>query len=170
MCIILFYGFTLQEAEQRRITEQHQRNAVSRKSLPANVSQSQHVPAITSVQPQTAQGWQYPHAHHQHIHQVSVSSVPFSVYKLHNNISYSITSKFLILSLLFILFQVPHQHQHPHQPHPHPHMQHSHVPAQTSTPPVPPPPRQEKPLPDAIIQTLTQRVQNRANMNDTNRR
>lgn len=47
----------------------------------------------------------------------------------------------------------------PSPPHSHPH-----TPSSWSTPQ--PQPRQEKPLPDAIIQTLTQRVQNRVGMLD----
>ncbi|XP_052119952.1 uncharacterized protein LOC113204576 isoform X9 [Frankliniella occidentalis] len=123
-----YQHWLIQEAEHRRITEQQQRNAVSRKSLPANLSQNQNPQSKpTSVQPNGQPSWQYQHSQHQHS---------------------------------------MHQHQLPL----HNHLQHSHIPVPTAAPTVPPPPRQEKPLPDAIIQTLTQRVQNRASMNENNRR
>ncbi|KAK3922898.1 hypothetical protein KUF71_001557 [Frankliniella fusca] len=125
-----YQHWLIQEAEHRRITEQQQRNATSRKSLPSNLSQSQN--SQSKVQSANGQpSWQYQHSQHQNT-----------------------------------MHQISHQHQLPLHTHP----PHSHGPLQTASPPVPPPPRQEKPLPDAIIQTLTQRVQNRASMNENNRR
>ncbi|KAJ1531716.1 hypothetical protein ONE63_000382 [Megalurothrips usitatus] len=129
-----YQHWLIQEAEHRRITEQQQRNATSRKSLPPNFAQGHSQPKLTTqpAQQPPPQSWQYQHPHHQ------------------SNVH-----------------QMPHQHHHSHV---HSHPQFSHGPVQATAPPVPPPPRQEKPLPDAIIQSLTQRVQNRVSINENNRR
>ena len=74
-----FKNCVFQEAEHRRITEQQQRNAVSRKSLPTNLAQNQQKqakPSGQSEQTQTQQAWQYQQPHHQLvIHQVCIMGI-----------------------------------------------------------------------------------------------